>query len=97
MKLIFSISHIKSSIELSFSEKIHIIRIGKNITINKIEVKGKPVRKIRSKTKVKSNSYCAKEIGLNKTIDKHITTKVGTLKRPTNSLIYTKIRENLVV
>lgn len=85
MKLIFSISHIKSSIELSFSEKVHII------IVNKIRVKTKPVRsicrKIRSKTKIRSNGYCEDKIDLNKTIDKHITIKLVTQKRPINSLI----------
>lgn len=91
MKLIFNISHIKSSIELSFSEKVHINRIGKNIIVNKIGVKAKFVRsisrKIRSKTKVKSNDYFEGKINLNKTIDKRITINLVALKRPINSLI----------
>lgn len=47
MKLIYSISHIKRSIELNFSKKIHIIVIHKNINVNNKKVIG---RKIRTKS-----------------------------------------------
>lgn len=94
MKLIYSISHIKSSIELNFSKKIHIILIGKVINVinraSKYSRSSLCLSKNHSKSKRKSNIVCYlidNKIRIPVKISTSRAFNDTTLARPVNSII----------